>query len=248
MPNVNELIGELYEVATSSDDWSPFVEILAEAFDAPFTSLRARARSAELATTVASAVEPRYVSAYNEYFHLFDPLKERLRRVTPGTTVTLPDIALDPAMTATEYYQDFLRPMGCAHLFAVWTFHDGNEFIGFGLGRSACQSPFRADELQELSVLGSHLNRASRLRAQANDRARAGSNAEQLTGQFGLTPKEAQVAVAIAGGQSVEAIGTSLGIGRETVRFHLRSLFMKTDTHSQAQLVSRLLLSASRQN
>jgi len=248
MGNVNELIGELYEVAASHDDWLPFVQKLAETYDAPFTSMRARSASADLTTTVASSVDRRYVAAYDDYFHLRDPVKDRLERLKPGTTIALPDIAREPAMAATEFYQDFLRPMGCAHLFAVWTSHEGEEFTGFGLGRSAFQPSFNSDELRELGLLGTHLNRACRMRVNAHGRVRDGALTEHLMSHFALTPKEAQVATAIAGGSGVDAISASLGIGRETVRFHLRSLFMKTDSHSQAQLVSRLLLSAPRQN
>ena len=57
---------------------------------------------------------------------------------------------------------------------------------------------------------------------------------------FGLTPAEARVASALAAGQDLEGIRAALGVGRETVRTHLRRIYEKTDTRRQAELV-RLL-------
>jgi DNA-binding CsgD family transcriptional regulator len=57
---------------------------------------------------------------------------------------------------------------------------------------------------------------------------------------FDLTPRELQVAEAMLHGHSVESLATSLGISRNTVRVHLRSLFQKTGTGRQADLVHLL--------
>ena len=57
---------------------------------------------------------------------------------------------------------------------------------------------------------------------------------------FDLTPAEAGVAVAIAAGRSVEKIAAERSCAVATVRSQLRSLFAKTGTRSQADLVSAL--------
>jgi DNA-binding CsgD family transcriptional regulator len=141
----------------------------------------------------------------------------------------------------TEYYQDFLRPMGCGRIFAIWSWHHGGDCVGFGLGRAGSRPAFSAGELESLVTLGSHLNRANRLRIDGAGRRDNPPSAPPRLASFGLTPKEAAVAEAIAAGSGIDRVASALGIGRETVRFHLRAIFQKTDTHSQAQLVSRLL-------
>jgi DNA-binding CsgD family transcriptional regulator len=57
---------------------------------------------------------------------------------------------------------------------------------------------------------------------------------------FNLTPAEGRLAVLIALGNSPEQIAEQLGIARETARNQLRSVFAKTGTHRQGELVALL--------
>ena len=57
---------------------------------------------------------------------------------------------------------------------------------------------------------------------------------------FDLTPAEARVAVAAAKGLSIEDIAAQHAVSNHTVRSQLRSIFQKTGTARQAQLVSKL--------
>lgn len=64
-------------------------------------------------------------------------------------------------------------------------------------------------------------------------------NSEQfLQHIFALTPQEARCALLSARGHSIEEISAILGISRNTVRSHLRSLFLKTSTKRQGALVA----------
>ena len=65
-------------------------------------------------------------------------------------------------------------------------------------------------------------------------------SADLLTGLFDLTPAEARVARAIAGGQTIDEAAAALGVSRETIRTQLRAVLAKTGTTRQAELV-RLL-------
>jgi DNA-binding CsgD family transcriptional regulator len=65
--------------------------------------------------------------------------------------------------------------------------------------------------------------------------------AEQLTmlrQAFGLTPSEAKIALCVADGKSLEQAAHEIGIAHETTRSHLKSIFRKTDTHRQGELVA----------
>lgn len=68
----------------------------------------------------------------------------------------------------------------------------------------------------------------------------ASPNAELLEGLFDLTPTEAKIARAIGQAHSIEAIGAAHNVSVNTVRNQLRSIFTKTGTGRQAELV-RLL-------
>jgi DNA-binding CsgD family transcriptional regulator len=59
---------------------------------------------------------------------------------------------------------------------------------------------------------------------------------------YGLTPAEARLAALLASGLSLREIVERLGIAANTARTHLKSIFGKTETRRQGELI-RLLLS-----
>jgi DNA-binding CsgD family transcriptional regulator len=65
---------------------------------------------------------------------------------------------------------------------------------------------------------------------------------ERLTGQFRLSRREAQVALICAEGKTNAEIGERLGVGTETVKFHLRNIFTKFGVRRRTELISRLLM------
>jgi DNA-binding CsgD family transcriptional regulator len=70
--------------------------------------------------------------------------------------------------------------------------------------------------------------------------ARRTTLAGDLTAAFRLTPAEARLAVRLLAEESLEAAAAKLGVSIETARNQLKSVYEKTDTHRQAQLVALL--------
>ena len=70
---------------------------------------------------------------------------------------------------------------------------------------------------------------------------RQGPSAAILAKTFRLTPSEAKVACIIARGAPPDIAARELKISRETARNQLKSVFAKTDTHRQSELVALLL-------
>ena len=68
-----------------------------------------------------------------------------------------------------------------------------------------------------------------------------GPSAAILAKTFRLTPSEAKVACIIARGAPPDIAARELKISRETARNQLKSVFAKTDTHRQSELVALLL-------
>jgi DNA-binding CsgD family transcriptional regulator len=54
---------------------------------------------------------------------------------------------------------------------------------------------------------------------------------------YGLTPKEAEIAVNLSQGKTVEQTAEQLGMTYQTARTHLRRLFIKTGTSRQTELL-----------
>lgn len=76
----------------------------------------------------------------------------------------------------------------------------------------------------------------------ADESMRPASRTELLKMLFELTPAEAHLAERLAGGSSLTEAADSLGIAVGTARTQLKSVFSKTDTSRQAELVRLLLL------
>mgnify|MGYP001797058365 CR=1 FL=1 len=55
--------------------------------------------------------------------------------------------------------------------------------------------------------------------------------------EFGLTPSEARLARLIIAGQRIEEIADHLGVQKSTLRSQLKSVFMKTQTKRQGELM-----------
>jgi DNA-binding CsgD family transcriptional regulator len=58
-----------------------------------------------------------------------------------------------------------------------------------------------------------------------------------LKDRFDLTPAEARLVAHLITGESLRPCAKALGIKYETVRTYLKSVFHKTKTHRQAELV-----------
>jgi DNA-binding CsgD family transcriptional regulator len=58
-----------------------------------------------------------------------------------------------------------------------------------------------------------------------------------LKDRFDLTPAEARLVARLMTGESLRSCSKALGIQYETVRTNLKSVFQKTKTHRQAELV-----------
>jgi DNA-binding CsgD family transcriptional regulator len=63
---------------------------------------------------------------------------------------------------------------------------------------------------------------------------------DRLAQWFGLTPTEARVVGALVEGQTPQDYAANNGVSVNAVRFHLKHIFLKTETASQAQLVARI--------
>lgn len=62
---------------------------------------------------------------------------------------------------------------------------------------------------------------------------------------YGLTPAECRLATAICAGETIVTAAVQAGVSENTVRSQLKSIFDKTGTRRQAQLIKLLMSLAS---
>jgi len=63
---------------------------------------------------------------------------------------------------------------------------------------------------------------------------------EQAARRFNFTPREREIASALASAKSPKEIAGELGISYWTVRFHVRGIYRKMGAHFPAQFFFRL--------
>jgi DNA-binding CsgD family transcriptional regulator len=68
---------------------------------------------------------------------------------------------------------------------------------------------------------------------------------ERVVGRYNLSRREAQVALCCVEGLTNAEIGERLLVSTETVKFHLRRIFLKFGVRRRTELVSRLLMPES---
>jgi DNA-binding CsgD family transcriptional regulator len=129
------------------------------------------------------------------------------------------------------------------------------ELARTGRGRAACPEILRRDERRPLLVLGLPLSTSGPERPGRcfgvlvfvdPDRRRQ-PDRQILQRMFGLTGAECKLLLLLAAGRSLAEIAGSLGITKGTARQQLKSSFLKTDTHRQAELVGLLASIAAAQ-
>ncbi len=74
----------------------------------------------------------------------------------------------------------------------------------------------------------------------ADDGTEASVSPTLMTRHFGVTSAEARVVVGLAGGRPLTQVATSLGIGHETARSQLKSVFRRLQVGSQAELLTQV--------
>lgn len=238
---LSDLLGCLYDVALEGESWEPFLEAVSSRFDAPIAVIRARSSYAGIERETVGV--PLHATVrYTARYARSNPVLKLMRQTPPLTPVVLSQIEANRAIADSDYYTDYLRPIGCAHLVIVWSSHEGENFAGLALMRSSRQRAFSRGEATAVALLARHLDRANRARVRMREmQAEVDAGREDPTALYGFTSRETDVARLVAQGVSIDVIASNLGMGRETVKSHLRSLYQKTDTHNQAQLMYLLL-------
>jgi DNA-binding CsgD family transcriptional regulator len=98
---------------------------------------------------------------------------------------------------------------------------------------------FTPEEILERRANTSH---AGALRSELFNQAAGASGAiDRVVWHNGLSRREAQVALCCAEGLTNSEIGKRLYISEQTVKFHLRHVFVKYGVKRRAELISRLL-------
>lgn len=101
--------------------------------------------------------------AYGEHYGKIDPRRQLLDRMPVGRLVACNSVFDDAYVASSEFYQDFLLPLGGRYLSVASLASERNITTIIGLHRGPKDGGFERADVDRLGLLLPHLSRASRL-------------------------------------------------------------------------------------
>jgi hypothetical protein len=171
MPSESKLFGliaDLYAAAGDGQLWAVFLENLAEAMPAGPTSLLYYDRVHNIGNIAINVrLDPHRSKQYTEYFGARDPWGLNGKELLVAGAILPGQMLVDDAIyEKTEFYQDFMRPMGLFHQVAAVIEHSDSMIAAISSIRPKEAGPYGDTELLLLTTLMPHFQQALKLHAQ----------------------------------------------------------------------------------
>lgn len=177
-------------------------------------------------------MSPANLDAYESYFQFHDPITRRLQRFRRATFVE--EVLPRAALHRTEFFHDFLARDGLHHGLNHFAWVGPRNLGDLRVWRSATRPDFTESERMLLDLVGRAFTAALRRCAPPPD----------VAGPLALlTPREREVARAVAQGLPDDEVASHLRMSFGTVRTHLGHIFDKLGVTSRTQL-ARIVLAA----
>ncbi len=157
-----ELIGLIYDAIDNAGAWSTFLERYAVLFAADVTFIqrhRLAQRSSELIT--AYGLNSPFRASYNEYYSRLNVWRDRgQHEYVQGRVIVDQQMCPRPVLVTTEFYNDYLVPMGAVHCAAGVISRERDEALTLAAMRGPRGGPFETTEQKALETLLPHVMRA----------------------------------------------------------------------------------------
>lgn len=181
-------------------------------------------------------MSPGNLDAYEAHFQFHDPITRPLQRFHRATFVE--EVMPRARLKRTEFYQDFLARDGLHHGLNHFAWVCGHNLGDLRVWRSATRPDFTETDRRMLDLVGRAFTAAlTRLATERTAKQADSSSGGPLRS---LTPREREVAAAVAEGLTDEQIAARLGISFGTVRTHVGHVFDKLSLTSRSQLVKAI--------
>ncbi|WP_188109609.1 helix-turn-helix transcriptional regulator [Pseudohalioglobus sediminis] len=177
-PRYDELVGLIYQGALEPRPWQSALPRLRGVLDAQVASLVLRPPSEQDRGAILNCVRPEpgdvedtladpdawQSAAYQEEFFTLDPFIN----LPQDQVVALSDMLTEQELLASEYYRQYLEPVGLFHILGVDTGEPGGMLARLRFSRRREEGDFNDDERNLLSLVAPHLRRAIQIYATLN--------------------------------------------------------------------------------
>ncbi len=189
-------------------------------------------------------MSPDNLKLYQQYYQFHDPITFKMQPYRRAVSVN--EVMRQRELVKTRFFNDFLAVDGLHYGINIYVYDNGNRNIGdFRIWRSRKRENFDRRELEILDMIAPHFRNAMRNILFARHQASAldiDEVRQQLADQFGLTPRELEVACAVLQGGSDKIICRALHMSLPTLRSHIQHLFDKLSVNSRTEFCSKVFL------
>ena len=165
---VNRLILRLYEAGMSTALWPEVLCEVRDVSNSQFVSVYFQSRQGGVIDLQAdTGMYPDWANLYLQHYARLNPFfhaslntpRHRIGHFEPGSALVDYD-----AVRRTEFFNDFMEPMGWKYTDGCCLFRDGETLANFGVCRGPDQGESSAEEISLLQSLMPHLAQAFRIR------------------------------------------------------------------------------------
>jgi DNA-binding CsgD family transcriptional regulator len=174
-PDYDHLIGLVYEGPLQEKPWQGFLPALRQFFDAQVVSLVLRppaigdrgvilnCRRGDDGGLQEGLADPDDWEAihYREHFFAIDPFVN----LPPGKVVTQRELVPDEELLESEYYRNYLQPIGLFHILGVDTIAPDGTLARLRIARRPSENAFTEEDKTSCQKLLPHLRRAIQIHA-----------------------------------------------------------------------------------
>ncbi|HEY9036525.1 MAG TPA: LuxR C-terminal-related transcriptional regulator [Pseudomonadales bacterium] len=156
--DIDQLLLTLYRGPLEEPLWQSFLRRLRDALNADFATLLLRPPSAGDHGVVLNAVvvSPDVYTAYNETWFALDPFVD----LPPDQVMTLAEFLPRDTLEATDYYREYMAPVGVFHMLGVDMRAQGGMDVRLRVTRGKDASDFSAEDCQLVEALVAHIKQA----------------------------------------------------------------------------------------
>lgn len=215
--------------------------------------------SGRLQSIHQSGLSEQTLAAYVAHYYRTNIYAQAIERLhLENVTTTFEGYIAAGELHRTEYYNDFLRPLRVEHVLALGISGQGAARTSVTLYRNDGGEAFDREDVQRFDRLRPFLKSALTMRKLAAERQRVDGGtgapadrapAPELTetpaeltrvpSRWGLTPRETDVALALADGLSYKEVAFKLGLSFHTVNDYVDALHRKLNL-STARIIAAL--------
>lgn len=165
---IQALLLPLYAAASSQEEWHSVLERVADAVNGQECAFIVRSREHPLLVETATRVYGNdSLRLYASHYGALDPSRQFVESHSlPGVVHSCVDHVPQEQVDKSEYFQDFLLPLGGRWVMGVKLFEDKGLIGSFGIHRGSGKGAFEKHDLRLLEALFPHIRQASLLHLQ----------------------------------------------------------------------------------